>query len=111
MSDNELVIDASTGKAELRPMDPAAAAELAARRAEAQAVEATKAGRETVRGDLHGRARQALVDNASFLAVASPTNAQTLAQVRRLTRQHNAIIRLLAAVEGDRDLLVESADV
>ena len=64
-----------------------------------------------VRTDLHARARQALVDNAAFLAVASPTNAQTLAQVRKLTRQTNALIRMVLAVDGARDLLVESSDV
>jgi len=61
--------------------------------------------------DLHARARQALADNAAFLAIGSPSQAQTLAQVRRLTRQHNAIIRLLLATDGARDLLVESTDV
>lgn len=65
----------------------------------------------SIRYDLHTRARQALVDNAAFLALATPTQAQTLAQVRRLTRQHNAVIRLLLAADGARDLLVESTDV
>ena len=38
----------------------------------------------------------ALTNNATFLALASPTNAQTLAQVRALTRQMNALARLVA---------------
>lgn len=65
----------------------------------------------SVRYDLHARARQALTANAAFLDVASPTNAQTLAQVRRLTRECSALIRLLLAVDGADDLLVESTDV
>lgn len=43
---------------------------------------------------LRDRARTALTSNATFLTLASPTNAQTLAQVRSLTRQVNALIRL-----------------
>lgn len=43
---------------------------------------------------LHNRARNALATNATYLALASPTNAQTAAQVRALTRQVTALIRL-----------------
>jgi len=44
---------------------------------------------------LHARCHQALSTNAAFLALASPTNAQTLAQVKVLTRECTALIRLL----------------
>ena len=37
----------------------------------------------------------ALKKNKTFLSLASPTNAQSLAQIKALTRQNNAIIRLL----------------
>jgi hypothetical protein len=37
----------------------------------------------------------ALVSNATYLAIASPTTAQAVAQVRKLTQQTNGIIRLL----------------
>ena len=40
------------------------------------------------------QARNALAVNAAFLALASPTTVQAVAQVRALTRQVNALIRL-----------------
>jgi hypothetical protein len=39
--------------------------------------------------------RSALAQNKAFLALASPTNADVLAQVKALTRQMNGVIRLL----------------
>ena len=47
------------------------------------------------REDLETKARNALQANQTFLAIGSPTNAQTLAQVRLLTRETSALIRLL----------------
>lgn len=43
---------------------------------------------------LRDRAAQALAANATFLALVSPTNAQVLAQVQRLTKECSALIRL-----------------
>jgi hypothetical protein len=39
------------------------------------------------------QARNALTGNRTYLAVASPTNAQVAAQVRALTQQMNGVIR------------------
>lgn len=47
------------------------------------------------RTTIETQATQALDTNRTFLANASPTNAQTLAQVKALTRQNNGLIRLL----------------
>lgn len=47
------------------------------------------------RTTLEQRAANALQTNRDFLALATPTNAQVVAQVKALTRQNNGIIRLL----------------
>jgi hypothetical protein len=44
---------------------------------------------------LMGRAQTALTNNQAFLAIASPTTAQVATQAKALTRQVDAIIRLL----------------
>lgn len=43
---------------------------------------------------LEAKARAAIIANGTYLALAAPTNAQTLAQVRALTRQMTALVRL-----------------
>lgn len=44
---------------------------------------------------LRAQALTAWQGNKDFLAITSPNNAQTLAQVKALTRQNNGLIRLL----------------
>lgn len=43
---------------------------------------------------LLAKAKAALTVNTTFLGIASPTNAQVIAQVKALTRQVNALIKL-----------------
>lgn len=59
----------------------------------------------TNREAIEGAAETALTDNASFLALASPTNSQVLAQIQSLTKQSNALIRLqLERLESASDV-------
>lgn len=49
----------------------------------------------TNRTSLRAKAINALANNATFLGLSSPTNAQVVAQTKALTRQNNALIRLV----------------
>lgn len=69
----------------------AAAPILAAEQAANDAAAAQAANADTIRN----RAQTALTTNATYLALASPTNAQVIAQVRALTMECNGLIRLL----------------
>lgn len=60
---------------------------------------------EAQRAALYAKAQPALDSNATFLAIASPSNAQVLLQVQRLTRQVDGLIRL-----GQDALLVANTD-
>lgn len=88
--------DAGGTQTEQRPLTSAETAVLAA---EDSAILVS-----TNTQDLHGKARQALTANATYLAISAPTAAQNTAQVKSLTRQVNALIKLqlrdLADVSG-----------
>jgi hypothetical protein len=51
--------------------------------------------------DLQDKATQALAANQAFLAVGAPSNVQVVAQVKALTRECSALIRLLLSQLDD----------
>jgi len=63
----------------------------------AYVLDATRAGfGPGVLGMLLNKAKNAIAANNTFLAISSPTQAQTLAQVQLLTRENTAIIKIMA---------------
>lgn len=96
-------IDALTGTVIERDFTPD---ELVQRQADAAEHAARKAITDALDGNrttLTDRATQALAGNRDFLALAAPTNAQTLAQVKALTRQNAALIRLVLNLLEDTE--------
>ena len=47
------------------------------------------------------RMQTAISNNQTYLAIASPTNAQVVSQVAALTRQNDGIMKVLANLLGD----------
>lgn len=95
MNMNRHVVDCSTGTTSVVPLTPEQLAAAEAQRVAAEQAAASQAVLDANATTLRSRAQRALNTNATFLALASPTNAQTLAQVRNLTRETSALIRLL----------------
>ena len=95
--------DVRTGIVTVRDMTPEEIAQRAIDEAQALADSQVRQLVEGNRTTLADRAATALQTNADFLALASPTNPQTLAQVKALTRQNTALIRLVLG-------LLESTD-
>lgn len=50
---------------------------------------------EWVTNDLRAKGIAAIAANQTYLALASPTTAQNTAQIKKLTRECNALIRLI----------------
>lgn len=79
---------------------PSPAALAAVTQAQVDAMFAARAAAQisSEKGALAAALDQALADNATYLALATPTAAQNAAQVKRLTTQMQAVLRRLAQV-------------
>lgn len=88
------VIDADHPQGHLVAMTDAEAAAFAAFQTTATASFGQRATADGNAVTLQAKAQQALTTNSTYLALASPTAAQTTAQVKAITRQVNALIRL-----------------
>jgi hypothetical protein len=97
------IYDAATGVVTVRDFTPEEAAQRALDEAQALADAQTRALTDGNWTTLTDRAVTALQGNRDFLALASPTNAQTLAQVKNLTRQNTALIRLMLGLLDGTD--------
>lgn len=56
-----------------------------------------------IHAELLARAELALAGNAAFQDIVAPTQAQVLAQVRLLTKENNALIRVVAGLLDSLD--------
>jgi len=93
----------TTGEVTVRDLTPDEAAQR-----DKDAVEhaARKQADDTIHGNrstLTDRAAQALAANRVYLGLASPSAAQQRTQLDRLTRQHNALIRLVLGLLDGTD--------
>jgi hypothetical protein len=93
--------DLRTGVVTVRDLTPEEVAQRALDEAQAIASAQVRELTEGNRATITERASTALQGNRDFLALASPTNAQTLAQVKDLTRQSSALIRLVLNLLDD----------
>ena len=90
-----VTINAATGEIIERDFTPE---ELAQRQTDQAAHAIRQAAQDILDGNrttLQDRALTSLQGNRDFLALAAPTQADALAQVKDLTRQNTALIRLL----------------
>ncbi|MFN2591704.1 MAG: hypothetical protein ABR532_02590 [Candidatus Dormibacteria bacterium] len=77
------------------PLSPAEQTAYDAAVAAAPAVEAATQTRRANAATLRQRALDAITGNLAYLALSPPSNAQVVAQVRALTQQQNALIRVV----------------
>jgi hypothetical protein len=98
---DKLVFDCSTRQQAAVPLTSAEQAEAGQRAADDAVRRQQDSTATTNRQTVAQRAQAALNANATFLALATPSAAQTTAQVKTLTKECNALIRLLLGLLAD----------
>lgn len=96
-------VNAATGLTTHRDFTPA---EVAQRQADATANAAQQAildALHTNEATLTAQATAALAQNRAAIAATAPTNAQVIAQVKALSAQNNALIRLVLGLLTEID--------
>ena len=88
-------VDALAGTITERDFTPAEKAQRAADATAATAQKSLLDGLNTNRATLQQQATTAMAQNRAAVAATAPTNAQVIAQVKNLSAQNNALIRLV----------------
>ncbi len=98
--------DGTTASLSFVPEDDETPARIAAAQAIADSFDPSPAAlaawlenKNPERKNIRQAAVQAVADNAAFLNLANPTNAQILNQVKRLTQQNTAVIKRLIQLD------------
>lgn len=99
--DQKLVVDCRNGGTATAPLTAAELADQAARASATAASTQTRTALETNAATLRSRASAGLAANNTYLAIASPSLAQTTAWAQKAARELNALIRLLVNALSD----------
>jgi hypothetical protein len=98
-----VIVNAQTGEVTEREMTPEELSQRLIDEAQALAAAEMDAGVNSNRTTLTDRAAAALAVNRAYIANPAPTTAESIAQVKALTRQNTAVIRLLLGLLEEVD--------
>jgi hypothetical protein len=96
-------IDAITGKVTERGFTPEEILQRQADDQEQASQESILSTMSTNRKTLEQQAQASLAQNKAAIAATSPTNAQVVAQVKALSAQNNALIRLVLGLLSETE--------
>lgn len=100
---DKLIVDCSTGEQSTAPLTAAETAERQQMATADAAFQQQVVTARTNRSAIEDAARVALTTNRTYIGKASPSAAETTAEVKALARQNNGIIRLLLGLLDGTD--------